>query len=65
MPRLQAVVRVCVTLQLPQFKFYSLLWHVPQAGGISIELKGEKNRAAMVRLPCVKLAESVICDGDF
>ena len=46
---------MCATLQLPQFKFYSLPWRVSQTGGISIELKGEKscgNSAIILRLTC-------------
>ena len=34
---------MCATLQLPQFKFYSLPWRVSQACGIFITLRGEKS----------------------
>ena len=46
---------MCATLQLPQFKFYSLPLHVSQTGGIFIELKGEKscvNSAIVLRSTC-------------
>ena len=33
---------MCATLQVSQFKFYSLPWQVLQAGGIFIDFNGEK-----------------------
>ena len=46
---------MCATLQLPQFKFHAPFWHVPHAGGISTEVKGEKscsNGAITLRSTC-------------
>ena len=43
---------MCATLQLPLCKLYSLLWRVPQAGGIPIELKGEKSCGNSVIILC-------------